>query len=139
MRRSMSEENVEVVRRGMELFLGGDFDGWRNTIDPDIGWDISTHPLPDVPNLGRGRDALVTDMLAVYMSGWIDYTAEIRETVDAGDHVVLVLHETAQMRDSGVPLDRDLVHVWTVRDGRATFLRVFRTRAEALAAVGLPE
>src|SRR3954453_8902269 len=135
----MSEENVEVVRRGMELWLGGDFEGWRATIDPDIGWDISAHPLPDVPNLGRGRDALVTDMLAVYMSGWTEYSAALKETVDAGDHVVLVLHETAKMRDSGVPLDRDLVHVWTVREGRSTFLRVFRTKAEALGAVGLSE
>jgi ketosteroid isomerase-like protein len=139
MRLSMSEENVEVVRRGMELWLGGDFEGWRTTIDPDVGWDISMHPLPDVPNHGRGRDALVTDMLAVYMSGWTDYSVELKEMVDAGDHVVLVLQETAKMGDSGVPLDRDLVHVWTVRDGRATFLRVFRTKAEALEAVGLSE
>jgi uncharacterized protein len=139
MRLSMSAENVEVVRRGMELWLSGDFDAWRRTIDPDIGWDISTHPLPDVPNHGRGLDALVTDMLAVYMSGWTDYSAHLKETVDAGDHVVLVLHETAKMRDSGVPLDRDLVHVWTVRDGRATFLRVFRTKAEALEAIRLSE
>jgi ketosteroid isomerase-like protein len=139
MRLSMSEENVEVVRRGMELWLGGDFEGWRTTIDPDVGWDISMHPLPDVPNHGRGRDALVTDMLAVYMSGWTDYSVELKEMVDAGDHVVLVLQEPAKMGDSGVPLDRDLVHVWTVRDGRATFLRVFRTKAEALEAVGLSE
>jgi ketosteroid isomerase-like protein len=46
MRLSMSEENVEVVRRGMDLWLGGDFDGWLTTIDPDVGWDISTHPSP---------------------------------------------------------------------------------------------
>ena len=47
------------------------------------------HPLPDVPNHGRGRDALATDMLAVYMSGWTNYSAELKEMVDAGDHVVL--------------------------------------------------
>ena len=139
MRLSMSEENVEVVRRGAELWLSGDVDGWLKTIDPDVGWDISMHPLPDVPNCGQGRDALATDMLAVYMSGWTNYSVELKEMVDAGDHVVLVLHETAKMRDSGVPLDRDLVHVWTVRDGRATFLRVFRTKVEALEAVGLSD
>ncbi len=135
----MSDENVEVVRRGMELFLRGDLDGWRATADADIGWDISTYPLPDVPNHGRGRDAFVEDLLVVYMRGWTDYSAEPKELVDAGDHVVVVLHETAKMRESGVPLDRDLVQVWTVRDGRATFLRVFKTRAEALAALGRSE
>jgi hypothetical protein len=54
-------------------------------------------------------------------------------------HVIVVLHETAQMRDTGVALDRELVHLWTVRDGRGAFLRVFRTRAEALAAAGIEE
>jgi uncharacterized protein len=135
----MSRENVDLVRRAMELWIGGDFDGWLELMDPEIGWDISTHPLPDVPNYGQGRDALVTDMLLPYMSGWNDYSVELKEVVDAGDQVVLVMRETAMMRDTGVELDRDLVHLWTVRDGRATFLRVFRTKAEALEAAGLSE
>ncbi len=135
----MSQENVEVVRRSFELWLRGDLEAWLETIDPDIGWDISTHPLPDVPNQGRGRDAFVTDMLATYVSGWNDYSAEVKELVDAGDHVVAVLHETATMRETGVVLDRDLVHVWTVRDGQGVFLRVFRTKMEALEAAGLSE
>ena len=106
-------------------------------IDPNIGWDISTHPLPDVPNLGRGRDALLTDMLATYLAGWNDYSAEVKELIDAGDQVIMVLHETAKMGETNVPLDRDLVQVWTVRDGRLSFLRVFPTKAEALDATGL--
>jgi hypothetical protein len=36
-------------------------------------------------------------------------------------------------------LERDLVQLWTVRDGRGTFLRVFRTKEEALQAAGLSE
>ena len=52
---AMSQESVEVVRRSFELWLRGDLEAWLETIDPDIGWDISTHPLPDVPNHGRGR------------------------------------------------------------------------------------
>jgi ketosteroid isomerase-like protein len=133
----MSLENVEIVRRSIELWLGGDLDAWLATLDPNVGWDISTHPLPDVPNHGRGRDALVTDLLATYMSGWNDYSAELKQLVDGGDRVVAVLRETATMRDTGVALDRDLVQLWTVRDGRGSFLRVFRTKAEALEAAGL--
>lgn len=86
-----------------------------------------------------GRDAFVTDMLATYTSGWNDYSANLTELIDAGDDVVAVLHETATMRETGVPLDRDLVQLWTVRDGRATFLRVFQTKAEAVEAAGLQE
>lgn len=135
----MSQENVEFVRRSLDLWLSGEFDAWLETIDPDIGWDISTHPLPDVPNQGRGRDALMTDMMATYLSGWTDYSAELKELIDAGDQVVVVMHETASMRDTGVALDRDLVQLWTVREGRGSFLRVFRTKAEAVEAAGLRE
>jgi uncharacterized protein len=133
----MSQENVETARKSFDLWRSGDLDAWVDTLDPNVGWDISTHPLPDVPNHGRGRDALLTVVLATYASGWNDYSAELTELIDAGDRVVAVLHETAKMRQTGVPLDRDLVQLWTVRDGRLTFLRVFRTKTEALEAAGL--
>ena len=66
-------------------------------------------------------------------------SAEVKELIDAGDQVITVLHETAKMGDTNVPLDRDLVQVWTVRDARLTFLKVFQTKAEALEAAGLSE
>jgi len=43
------------------------------------------------------------------------------------------------MRDTGVPLERDLVQLWTVRGGKAVFLRVFQTKADALEAAARPE
>jgi ketosteroid isomerase-like protein len=139
LRESMSQENVELVRRGFDLWNRGDLEGWLETIDPAIGWDISTHPLPDVPNRGHGRESFISDMLATYMSGWNDYSGELKEVSEAGEHVILVVHETAAMRDAGVPLERDLVQLWTVRGGKAVFLRVFRTKAEALEAAGIEE
>ena len=117
----MSQENVELVKRSFELFLRGDLEAWIETLDPEVGWDISTHPLPDVPNHGRGREALATDMMATYLSGWMDYSAELKELVDAGDEVIAVVHETASMGGTGVALDRDLVQLWTVRNGRGSF------------------
>jgi ketosteroid isomerase-like protein len=135
----MSQENVEALKRSFELWLSGDVDAWIETMGPDIGWDISAHPLPDVPNHGRGRDAFVTDMMATYMSGWMDYSAELKEFIDVGDEVIAVIHETASMGETGVALDRDLVQLWTLRNGLGVFLRVFQTKAEALEAAGLSE
>ena len=61
-------------------------------------------------------------MFGTYAGGWTDYGAELKELIEAGDKVVAVLHETASMRETGVPLDRDLVLLWTVRDGQGRFL-----------------
>jgi hypothetical protein len=55
--RAMSQENVDLIRQNTELWLRGDFERWFEILDPEVGWDISTHPLPDVPNRGQGREA----------------------------------------------------------------------------------
>jgi ketosteroid isomerase-like protein len=137
----MSRENVEALRRGLELWAqrghGTDVFG-TEAFDPQMEWDISAHPLPDWPNTGSGRDDFQRHM-ANYVSGWRDYRAEVRELIDAGDGVVVVLHETVAMRDSDAVLDRDLHGVWTVRDGVVVRLQVFKTRVEALEAAGLEE
>jgi hypothetical protein len=46
---------------------------------------------------------------------------------------------TTFCNDTGVLLERDLVQLWEVRNGKAVFLRVFRTKNEALQAAGLSE
>jgi ketosteroid isomerase-like protein len=74
-----------------------------------------------------------------YLSGWNDYEASTKEVIDRGDSVVVILYERARMPDSDMMLDRDLPTVWAVRDGRAVRFRVFKTRAEALEALGLSE
>ncbi len=134
----MSEENIERVRETFRRFQTGD-PGWIKTIDRDIAWDISAYPLPDVPNRGRGRDRLLREVFTTYFSGWLDYRVEIREAIDAGVDVVVVLRETARLRDSDAALDREIVQVWTVGGGLYVRFRVLRAKAAALVAVGLSE
>ncbi len=131
------QENVEVVRRSFELWRNRWIGEWIETLAPGIEWDISAHPLPDFPNRGSGRDAFVR-YLGTYLRGWNDYEAEIKELIDREDEVVLIQHERARKRDTEMMLDRDLPLVWTVRDGHLVRFRVFKTRAEALEAAGLP-
>ena len=83
----MSQENVESLRRSFELWRDGRIDEWIETLDADIEWDISAHPLPDFPNTGSGRDAFLGHMYS-YVSGWNDYEISIKEMIDRGDDVV---------------------------------------------------
>ncbi len=132
----MSEENVELVKQGFEHWREGRIDKWLTTVDPDIEWDLSAHPLPDFPDRGKGRDALVKHLTG-YLAGWNDYEVTADELIDGGDDVVLIAHERARMRASDVVLDRDLPMVWTITNGLSAWLRVFKTRAQALEAAGL--
>ena len=40
---------------------------------------------------------------------------------------------------SGVPIERETTHVWTIRGGRAVSMHVYRDRSQALEAAGLRE
>ena len=61
--------------------------------------DVSAPPLPDFPNPGTGRDALV-GQLGAYLSGWNDYETSIKELIDRGDDLIAIVHERARIRGS---------------------------------------
>ena len=61
--------------------------------------------------IGAGANELLGH-LATYLSGWTGYHAEVMGFIGArGQNVVVILHETAHIGDSGVPIERDLVQV----------------------------
>ena len=137
----MSQENVEITRRRFEQWQanGGTFDAIPiEAYAEDVEWDLSAYPLVDLPSRGSGRDQLF-DTFANYFSGWKNYSPEAREYIDAGENVVVVLHEEATVADTDVVLERDVSHVWTLRDGLVVKWRIFETRQEALEAAGLSE
>ncbi len=133
----MSQENVEVIGEAFAAWLRGD-DRWLEAMDPEIEWDVSSYPLPDLPEHGKGREDFAR-LLAEFRASWVDYTNATKELIDAGDQVVAVLHETIRARGSDVPLERDLAIIWTMRGRRAVRYRAYRTREEALEAAGLRE
>ena len=75
-------------------------------------------------------------VIETYFSGWVDYSSEIKELVDCGDDVVVVLHEATRMRDSGAVIERDIAHIWTIRDRKWVGWRIMRSREAALKAAG---
>ena len=134
----MSQENIEVVRRGAEARSAGRIGEWIDTLDPDIEWDISAYPLPEFPLKGRGRDAFVGH-ITKYWSLWNDYAQTVEKTVDVGDEVVVFLHEYARKRNSDAAVERDVATIWTIRDGVRVRFRAFQDPADALKALGIEE
>jgi ketosteroid isomerase-like protein len=132
----VSHDNLALIRANFARFQAGD-PGWIEFVDPDIEWDFTAYPLADIPARGRGREAVIAEVIDVYYSGWVDYQAEITELVDAGEDTVVIQHETVHMRGTKTALERDIFHVWTIRDRKWTLWRNYPTREAALEAVGL--
>jgi ketosteroid isomerase-like protein len=136
----MSQENVEIVRRGYELYAKGDLRGVTDLIS-------DAAELPDAGGLGiadtaagtrRGPDGFLQGSQEA-VEAFEDYRVEPQEFIDAGDAVVVPVRISGRGRASGAMTEVRLVHVWVLRNGRAIRNEIYRTTAEALEAVGLSD
>ena len=129
----MSQENVELVRRGIQSAKSF----WA-LLDEYVVWDSRDRPMLDLDSVYVGRDAVVKASRR-YWGTWQDYRLEAEELIDAGSSVVLVVRERARGRGSGAPFDQRFAQVMTLSRGRIVRWEVYRDVARALKAVGLSE
>ncbi|HYY84620.1 MAG TPA: nuclear transport factor 2 family protein [Beijerinckiaceae bacterium] len=136
----MSQENVEIVRRGYELFAEGNLEGVTDLISDEA-------ELPDGGGLGvgdtaagtrRGPDGFLQGSQDA-LDAFEDYRVEPQEFIEAGDAVVVPVRISGRGKASGAMLEIRLVHLWVLRNGRAIRNEIYRTTAEALKAVGRSE
>jgi ketosteroid isomerase-like protein len=130
----MSDQNKQVVQCGQEARSKGRIVDWIDTLDPQIEWDISGSPVAGFPQQGTGRNEFVAHV-AKYWSLWNDYSQDVKEMIEEGDNVVVVLSEHARLRNSDADLEREVAAVWTIENGKRVRFRAYASRDAALAAV----
>ena len=131
----MSQENVAVVRRMWDCFLGDNPVSGLSFCDPDIEWDGTN--LPD-GKVARGHEAVVEHAMR-WAEMWDDWRMEPERFIDAGgDQVVLVFREIGRS-DSGLHMDERHAELYTLRDRKVVYRKGFSDPAEALEAVGLSQ
>jgi ketosteroid isomerase-like protein len=132
----MSQENVEIVRRGIEEWNRHDLTTWLATFrsDAEIDWSRARAPFKGVYR-GRGELEAFWDE---FWSTLEDVQVETHDLTEVGSEVVVP--NTAHIRGrQGIEVVARSTFVFTVENGQFTRLRLFQERAEALEAVGLSE
>jgi ketosteroid isomerase-like protein len=135
----MSQENVEVVRQAFHGFNReglGALEQLGEVFDPDVEMRALGR-LPDSTEVVRGHDGLKAYFTGLL--GMLDMRLEADELIDAGDSVVAVCRMIARGRGSGAELTNRLVFVYGFRGGMICQVDSYRTKTEALEAVGLRE
>ncbi len=129
----MSQENVELVRRGLD-----DLDFFWGLLDEYVVWDLSDYPIVDLAPVYAGRAAVI-EASRHYFGTWTDFRMEAEELIDAGASVVLVVRDRGRGKGSGAPFDKRYAQVWTFRRGSIIRWEAFSSKAAALEAAGLSE
>ena len=127
----MSQDNVYLVRRIYEAYASDDPEAALSLLHPDIEW---VEP-PDSPDTAthRGHDGVRRSMEG-WAGAWEGYGVDVDNMIEAGDGVLVRLRQHGHGRGSGVGLEERMFHVWTLRDGKAVRMRMYREEAEALGA-----
>ena len=141
----MSQENVEVVRTLYEIGAGDWFSAAPAEIDRAfreyVDEQFEARLPPDYPEgqpVFRGRDGF-DEMTAMLAGAWGKWRLEPERFLDAGDRVVVFARIIAEGGTSGVPIEVETAHVWTIRGARAISMHAYRDRSQALEAAGLSE
>jgi ketosteroid isomerase-like protein len=130
----MSQENVELVRRGFEMLNAGEPD--FSIYHPALVY----HPRGDEPDPSPhiGREAF--ERLALgFLEAFPNLVFEVKELIDADDLVIASTVAHAQGGASGADVTDAYVFVYKLRHGLVTEGWEYRTREEALEATGLQE
>ncbi len=96
-----------------------------------MDWSNSIGPLSGIY---RGKDG-ARELWTAFTDAWDEWSWEPQEVLELDDDRVLVVNRIrARGRGSGAHVDAVGVQVWTFRNGRATFVKLFQTKEEALKA-----
>ena len=136
----MSQENVEIARAAIAAWNAGEIDALFAYFHPELVY----HPRADEPDPSPhvGRDAYER-LVYGFVDSFSEVTVEVLDVIDPGDHVIAstVLHVVlrGQGSASGAGVSDTYVFVSKLRDGLVVESWEYRTKQEALEAVGLSE
>ena len=130
----MSQENVEIVRRGFEAWNRNDWETLMARYDPDV----ITVPPAEWPEAetGTNRDTL-RHQFEQAKDPWEEERVEVDEIRDLGDRVLALYRWIARGSGSHVEVEHPVATLNTLRDGRIVRLEYFLDHSKALEAAGL--
>ncbi len=128
---------MEIVKRSFDAIAEADLDALLSLYDPAVEFLPLTGTRVESGGY-RGHQG-VRDYFAEVEEIWDELRPYAVQVRTAGDQVVVVGGCAVRGRASGVVSDSPLAWVVTVRGGKITSHRGFRTAAEALETAGLSE
>jgi ketosteroid isomerase-like protein len=133
----MSQENVELHHRSMDVYNRRDLDAYLALMDDDVEAVPRTSAMEGESSY-RGHDGIRrwwNNQLDVFP----DFSIEAVEIRDSGDLTFAAIYLRGHGAGSAAPTDQAYWNVVRWRRGKCIWWRSFDTRAEALEAVGLSE
>ena len=124
-------ENLDLLREAFRQMMETG-DPPYELVPDDFVWDMSADETWLERSEYLGPEGM-REFVRRWREGWEDWRMEIEETIPVSDDiVVLVLHQSARVRDSVVPVDMNFAQVWIGEDGVVKRMIMCRDKESAL-------
>jgi ketosteroid isomerase-like protein len=134
--KAMSEEAVELYRRGIDAFNRRDLDAFLALADPGV---IGVSRVLAIEGGSYEGHQGVRDWWEELLGVFPDFMIEILWVRAAGNVTVSALRNRAHGEGSAAPLQELVWQVSEWRDGRVVRWQMYETEQDALEAAGLSE
>ena len=135
----MSQENVELIRRGVNAFNRGGFEAVDGVFwSEDIVWDVTPARIPGL-GVYRGRE----EVRKFFEQDWFgafpfdEWELSADQLIGAGDQVVGLMRQHGRGGSSDADVEMEFSQVATLRDGKVVQVDVYLDHMKALEAAGL--
>jgi ketosteroid isomerase-like protein len=130
----MSQENVEVVRRGFEAFQRHGPDALLDLLSDDV-----TTYRADPDGATFDGKAGFRDATADWTENFSEWQVLPQEFTDLGQRILVRVIQIAQGRSSGVRVEEDYWFLFELTGSKVSKLSFYSRQTEALEAAGLTE
>jgi len=135
----MSQENVEVVRRVIEVMDAEGFEAAFPVFLEAAHADVEWQEDPAWPGSAHYRGVEQVRQVILDRMDTLDFDQQTEDLIPVDDKVVALVRWVGRGKASGAQGELSMAMVWTVRERAITKLEFFLDRARALEAVGLSE
>src|SRR4029453_15251043 len=119
----MSQENVEIVRKGIDAWNQHDAGLWLSNAAPDAE-GMPPGPGRGGPTVYRGHDEVASGFAAIWQT-WDLFQLEEAQIRDLGDSVLWLGRAKMRGSTSQIPLDQEFAFHTRLREGEVITRRSF--------------
>lgn len=126
----MSQSNLDVIKGIYAAFASGDIPAVLGVMSPAIVWNEAENNLPLAQgNPYVGPQAVLEGVFMGLGEEFDGFTVVPERYIAEGDFVVMTGRYSATSKATGLPVNPQVVHVWTLKDDKAA---TFQQHADTL-------
>ena len=126
----MSQENIEIVQSFYDAISRGDVGTVLGLMDPQVEWNEAEHFLYADQSPYIGPNSILNGVFMRLMSDWEGFKAIPEQFIGMGDMVAVTGRYHGTYRETGKTVNAQLVHVYTVKDGKLVKFQQYTDTAQ---------